>query len=154
MWPKDNEQKWDRKQKKVQRDAYGYAEEQADVKLDYGEIPEAEDTTTVSDLDYAALEKAWATAPVLENKTVLPIGSVIGWQDLGINPATLTPETMLFLCRVVSSDEHGIVAVSLRRPGLGIVSFAGGDVDTEDEGEMHLWEDIVEEKWRLVRASK
>jgi hypothetical protein len=80
MWPKDNEQKWDRKQKKVQRDAYGYAEEQADVKLDYGEIPEAEDTTTVSDLDYAALEKAWATAPVLENKTVLPIGSVIGWQ--------------------------------------------------------------------------
>ena len=77
MWPRDNEQKWDRKQKKVQRDAYGYAaEEQADVKLDYGE----EDTTIASDLDYAALEKAWATAPVLGYKTALPVGSVVGWQ--------------------------------------------------------------------------
>ena len=77
MWPRDDEQKWDRKQKKVQRDAYGYvAEEQADVKLDYGE----EDTTIASDLDYAALEKAWATAPVLGYKTALPVGSVVGWQ--------------------------------------------------------------------------
>jgi len=79
MWPRDSEQKWDRKQKKVQRDAYGHAEEQADVKFDYGEIPE-EGTITTSDLDYAALEKAWATAPVLGNTTALPIGSVIGWQ--------------------------------------------------------------------------
>ena len=77
MWPRDDEQKWDRKQKKVQRDAYGYAaEEQADVKLDYGE----EDTTIASDLDYAALEKAWATAPVMGYKTTLPVGSVVGWQ--------------------------------------------------------------------------
>jgi hypothetical protein len=87
MWPKDNEQKWDRKQKKVQRDAYGYAEEQADVKLDYGETPE-EGTTTASDLDYAALEKAWATAPVLGNKTALPIGSVVGWQVRRISAST------------------------------------------------------------------
>ena len=79
MWPRDAEQKWDRKQKKFQRDAYGHAQEQDDVKLDYGEIPE-ESTTIASDLDYAALEKSWATAPVLGVTTALSIGSIVGWQ--------------------------------------------------------------------------
>jgi len=152
MWPRDDEQKWDRKQKKIQRDAYGHTEEQADVKLDYGELPE-EGTITASDLDYAALEKAWATAPVLGITTALSIGSIIGWQELGVNPATLTPETMLFLARVVSSDAHGAVIVRLRRPGLGIVSFAGGDVDAEEEEETYSWANIVEMQWRVVPNS-
>ncbi|KAH9056398.1 hypothetical protein EDB87DRAFT_1794387 [Lactarius vividus] len=154
MWPRDNEQKWDRKQKKTQRDAYGHAEEQADVKLDYGEIPEEEGTTTASDLDYAALEKAWATAPVLKNATALLIGSIVGWQELGVNPATLTPEMMLFLARVVSSDENGMAIVRLRRPGLGIVSFGGGDMDVEEEEESFLWENIAEMQWRHVPMSR
>lgn len=57
---------------------------------------------------------------------------------------------------MVSSDEHGAVVVKLRRPGLGIISFAGADVDAEDEEEMFFWENIVEMKWRLVpdRASR
>ncbi|KAI9448477.1 hypothetical protein H4582DRAFT_2124482 [Lactarius indigo] len=150
--PGMNEQKWDRKQKKVQRDAYGHAEEQADVKLDYGH--EEEGTTTASDLDYAALEKAWATAPVLKNTTALLTNSVVGWQELGVNPATLTPETMLFLARIVSSDEHGMVIVRLRRPGLGIVSFGGGDMDVEEEEETFSWENIVEMQWRPVPMSR
>ena len=63
---------------------------------------------------------------------------------------------MLFLARVVSSDEHGAIVVGLRRPGLGIVSFAGGDVDAEEEEETFSWENIVEMQWRLVsnRASQ
>lgn len=158
MWPRDNEQKWDWKQKKVQRDAYGHADEQADVKLNYGEIPEEASPTTASGLDYAALEKAWATATVLGIATALPIGSVVGWQELGVNPETLTPETMLFLARVVSSDEHGVIVVRLRRPGLGIVSFAGDDIDAEEEEEEETfpWENIVEMRWRPVlnRADK
>jgi hypothetical protein len=80
MWPKDDEQKWDRKQKKIQRDAYGHTEEQVDFKLDYGKIPEEEGTTTASDLDYAALEKAWMTAPVLGITSALSIGFIVGWQ--------------------------------------------------------------------------
>ena len=80
MWPRDDEQKWDRKQKKVQRDAYGHAEEQADVKLEYGEMPEEEGTSTALDVDFAALENTWVTAPVLGNRTALAIGSVVGWQ--------------------------------------------------------------------------
>lgn len=55
---------------------------------------------------------------------------------------------------MVSSDEDGAVVVRLRRPGLGTVSFAGGDVDAEDEEEMLSWENIVAMQWRLVRASK
>ena len=63
---------------------------------------------------------------------------------------------MLFLARVVSSDEHGGVVVRLRRPGLGIVSFAGSDVDAEEEEETFFWENIVDVQWRLVldRAKK
>ena len=57
---------------------------------------------------------------------------------------------MLFLAYVVSSDEHGAVVVRLRRPGLGIISFAGGDVDAEEEEETYPWENIVEMQWRLV----
>ena len=79
LWPRDDEQKWDRKQKKIQRDSYGHTEEQADVKLDYGE-EEVTTTLAASDLDYAALEKAWVTAPVLGITTALSINSVVGWQ--------------------------------------------------------------------------
>lgn len=80
MWPRDDEQKWDRKQKKVQRDAYGHSEEQADVKLEYGEMPEDEGTSTALDVNFAALENAWVTAPVLGNRSALAIGSIVGWQ--------------------------------------------------------------------------
>ena len=80
MWQRDDEQRWDRKQKKIQRDAYGHTEEQADVKLDYGEMPEEVGTITAPDLDYTALEKAWVTAPVLGIATSLSIGSIVGWQ--------------------------------------------------------------------------
>lgn len=57
---------------------------------------------------------------------------------------------------MVSSDDHGAVVVRLRRPGLGIVSFAGGDADTEEEQETFSWENIVQMQWRLVhdRVSK
>lgn len=57
---------------------------------------------------------------------------------------------MLFLARVVSGDGHGAVVVRLRRPGLGIVSFSGGDVDVEEEEETFTWANIVEMQWRLV----
>ena len=80
MWPRDDEQRWDRKQKKIQRDAYGHTEEQADVKLDYDEMPEEVGTITAPDLDYTALEKAWVAAPVLGIATALSIGSIVGWQ--------------------------------------------------------------------------
>jgi hypothetical protein len=55
---------------------------------------------------------------------------------------------MLFLARVVSGGEGGAVVVRLHRPGLGMASFAGGDL--KDEEEEFPWEKILEMHWRLV----
>ncbi|KAI0250504.1 hypothetical protein BJV78DRAFT_1283123 [Lactifluus subvellereus] len=150
IWPRDSERVGNRKGKKARTDTDKYEEEQGDVPLDYGRALEEDRTAAGSVLDYVALEKAWADAPMLVNKTSLPIGCVVGWQELGINPTTLTPETMLFLARVVAGGENSAVVVRLRRPGLGIVSFSGGDMKAEEEEEEFLWDKIVEMEWRLV----
>lgn len=71
-------------------------------------------------------------------------------QELGINPATLSPEMMLFLARVVSGGENGATVVRLRHPGLGMVSFAGADLKDEEEEEEFSWVKILEMQWRVV----
>ncbi|KAH9995174.1 hypothetical protein BJV74DRAFT_830243 [Russula compacta] len=148
--PRDDERAWDRKWKKTQRDSYGQEEDLADVALDYGRPPEEDSTTAVSVPDYTALEKAWVNAPPLVKKDALAIGCVVGWQDLGINPTTLTPDVMLFLARVVSDGESGAVVVKLRRPGSGMVSFACGDLKDEEEEEVFTWDQILDMHWRIV----
>jgi hypothetical protein len=57
---------------------------------------------------------------------------------------------MLFLARVVSGGENGATVVRLRRPGLGMVSFAGSDLKDEEEEEEFSWDRIQEMQWRLV----
>ena len=79
IWPRDNEQTWDRKRKKIQRDSYGQ-EDEADIILDYGRTPEQDSTAAVSELDYTALEKAWVNAPPLVEKATFSIGCIVGWQ--------------------------------------------------------------------------
>lgn len=76
---RDDEQAWDRKRKKTQRDSYGQ-EDLADVALDYGRPPGEDSTTVVSVPDYTALEKAWVNAPPLVKRDALAIGCVVGWQ--------------------------------------------------------------------------
>ena len=71
-------------------------------------------------------------------------------QELGINPATLSPEMILFLARVVSGGENSQTVVRIHRPGLGMVSFAGGDLKDEEEEEEFSWEKILEMQWRIV----
>ena len=57
---------------------------------------------------------------------------------------------MLFLARVVSAGEDGATIVRLRRPGLGMVSFAGSDLKDEEEEEEFSWDKILEMQWRLL----
>ncbi|KAI0301941.1 hypothetical protein B0F90DRAFT_1667771 [Multifurca ochricompacta] len=102
MWSMGNKQAWDRKQKKTKRDTYG-CEEQAGIPL-YGTTPEEEKPAMVLGPDYTALEKAWVNATALANQATPPIGCVVGWQELAINPATLSPEVMLCLARVTSDS--------------------------------------------------
>jgi hypothetical protein len=82
IWPKakGNDQNWDRKQKKAQRESYGQVVDEADITLDYGKTPEEDTAASASTLDYTALENAWANAPPIEEKAILPFGCVVGWQ--------------------------------------------------------------------------
>jgi hypothetical protein len=57
---------------------------------------------------------------------------------------------MLFLARVVTGGEDSAVVVRLHRPGLGVVSFSGGDMKVEEEEEEFSWDKIMEMEWRLV----
>lgn len=79
-WPRGNDQNWNWKQKKTQRESYGQAVDEADITLDYGKTPEEDRIASVSMLDHTALENAWANAPPIEGKTILPSGCVVGWQ--------------------------------------------------------------------------
>jgi hypothetical protein len=78
-WPRDNEQTWDRKRKKIQRDAYGQ-EDETKITLDYDGPLECHSTTAVSMPDYTELERTWVNAPPLSRNAVLSIGCVVGWQ--------------------------------------------------------------------------
>lgn len=97
MWPRNNEQNWNWKQKKTQRDSYGQAVDEADITLDYGKTTEENKTASVSTLDYTELENAWVNAPPIEEKATLPFGCVVGWQvRLSL---TLSDEYFLKWCR-------------------------------------------------------
>ena len=73
IWPRRNEQNWNWKQKKTQRESYGQAVDEAGT-------PEEDSKASVSMLNYTALENAWVNAPPLEEKAALSIGCVVGWQ--------------------------------------------------------------------------
>jgi hypothetical protein len=79
VWPRDNEQTWDRKRKKIQRDSYGQ-QDGADNTLFYGRTPEKDSTAAFSELNYTALEKAWVNAPPLVEKVTFSMGYIVGWQ--------------------------------------------------------------------------
>jgi hypothetical protein len=78
--PRVNDQNWDRKRKRTQRESYGQAVDAADVALDYGGTPEEGSKASVSMLDYSTLENAWVNAPPLEERAALSNGCVVGWQ--------------------------------------------------------------------------
>ena len=80
IWPRRNDQNWNWKQKKTQRESYGQAVDDADITLDYSKTPGEDRTVSVSTLDYTALENAWVNAPPIQEKVILPFGCVVGWQ--------------------------------------------------------------------------
>jgi hypothetical protein len=80
VWPSNGERVGDRKGKKTRTDNDECKVEQDDVALDYGRALVEDSAAAGSSLDHIALEKAWANAPRLVNKTELPVGCVVGWQ--------------------------------------------------------------------------
>ncbi|KAG8995774.1 hypothetical protein FRB93_001056 [Tulasnella sp. JGI-2019a] len=120
----------------------GYVDE--DITLDYGE-DEQQVALALANLatstnghswatiavagdvaNWSAIEKSWSKLPlVVEPKVKLRPGVRVGWQALGIDAATLTPQMVLYLAQVLATSEDlGTVTVKmLRRPGVDDFGF-------------------------------
>jgi len=86
----------------------------------------------------------------------LEVGLLVGWQELGINPATLTPQTVIRIAGVVSvppreqGHEGDVKLKVLPKSGGGQVGF-GGVVyeDEEEDAEMRVKLGDMRD-WKLV----
>ncbi|KAJ3001129.1 hypothetical protein NUW54_g6626 [Trametes sanguinea] len=165
LWPsrgkKGNKKK--KKQVQVEEDEY-YEEDTFTGGLPYDDPSEAaiaelttvESKETVAEsTEHAVVAAQWDTLRKITDKSQLQPGATVGWKALGINFATLTPEMLLHIGRVVRCDEQ-LVVEPFAEPSVEEVSF-GGAVVAEEGGaveETFQWPDVLSGDWRLVSAAR
>ncbi|KAI0052644.1 hypothetical protein FA95DRAFT_1664113 [Auriscalpium vulgare] len=128
----------------------------ADIVLPYDDetavAPTGSGLSIVPPLDWNVVEAHWSSFPVVAQFTMLKIGNVVGWKELGIHPTTLTPETLLHLAHVVAIGDQ-VTVRSIARPGAGAVSFSVDfDVELEEEEVAYSAADVLSLGWRLVQT--
>ncbi|KAI0637605.1 hypothetical protein C8Q77DRAFT_1086815 [Trametes polyzona] len=174
MWPargkggKKKKKKQQQQEARVQEDEawqQGGEEDSFAGGLPYDDVVEEPVPTTSqtgagagnsSSTEHAVVAAQWDTLRKLSDKAQVQAGATVAWKALGINFATLTPEMLLYVGRVVQSDEK-LVVQPLTDSGAVEVSF-GGIVDPEEaEAEVPAeetfeWTDVFQGDWRLVSA--
>lgn len=120
-------------------------------------------------VDFNEIQRKWDTLQPLKGPQQVPAGMLIAWkvrplqhhshytqsdhsslqsQALGLNPATYTPEIMLHVGRVLSSDMEKLVIERVPDPSVEI-SSAFGENEIEDEEE-HPWPTLLDLGWRIL----
>ncbi|KAI6119922.1 hypothetical protein EDD16DRAFT_1476933 [Pisolithus croceorrhizus] len=85
-----------------------------------------------------------------ETQVNLKVGDVIAYKDLGINPATFTPEYLTTVVKVASVDLTKVVVRLLQpRREVSFSARLGQDVEEAHEEEFE-WEHIVNGDWRFI----
>ncbi|KAI0313247.1 hypothetical protein OF83DRAFT_1142260 [Amylostereum chailletii] len=146
------EEGWDRKQKKRQRDTYGQeGDDTWDRGLPYDDEAAAAMAADVDGPNWERIEKDFDKLPLVLPESPLSPENLLAWKELGIHPVTLTPEMILNLARVtrVDSDSGRLWVRMLVRP----VAFGGAeeDVDIAEETE-HARVSVDTSRWRLVSS--
>ncbi|EJF63140.1 hypothetical protein DICSQDRAFT_56957 [Dichomitus squalens LYAD-421 SS1] len=99
----------------------------------------------------AVVAARWDSLRKITDKSQVSVGATVAWKALGINSATLTPEMLLHIARVLQCGDQLIVQ-PITEAGTGGVSFGG--VVVEEEGgateETFEWADVFQGDWRLV----
>ncbi|KDQ14188.1 hypothetical protein BOTBODRAFT_44816 [Botryobasidium botryosum FD-172 SS1] len=91
-------------------------------------------------VDRAAVEKRWNKFAKVGQALVQ--GNIVGWKELGIDPATLTPSEVVVLAAVCSNpsaqaaDDEEITLKILPRPDGGPIGFGGSSVYDSEGGEV------------------
>ncbi|KAI8984904.1 hypothetical protein BD414DRAFT_537359 [Trametes punicea] len=107
----------------------------------------------VESTEHAVVAAKWDTLRKITDQSQVQPGTTVGWKALGINFATLTPEMLLHVGRVVRCDEQ-LVIEPIAESSPAEVSF-GGPVIAEEGGaleETFEWSDVLQGDWRLVSA--
>ncbi|KAI0751669.1 hypothetical protein C8Q80DRAFT_1268869 [Daedaleopsis nitida] len=139
---------WDQREEEAYPDA-----------LPYDDVPVAAVTSTTqataaADVaEHAVVAAQWDTLRKITEKAQVAVGATVAWKALGINFATLTPEMLLHLGRIVQCGEQLVVA-PIADAGATEVSFGGPVVDEEGGPveETFEWADVLQGDWRLVSA--
>ncbi|KAI9069560.1 hypothetical protein FKP32DRAFT_1671285, partial [Trametes sanguinea] len=165
LWPSRGKKGKKKKKKQVQVEEDEYYEEDTFAGgLPYDDPSEAavEEVTTVQSketvaesTEHAVVAAQWDTLRKITDKSQLQPGATVGWKALGINFATLTPEMLLHIGRVIRCDEQ-LVVEPFAEPSVEEVSF-GGAVVAEEGGaaeETFEWPDVLSGDWRLVSAAR
>ncbi|KAI0687350.1 hypothetical protein C8Q76DRAFT_803647 [Earliella scabrosa] len=127
-------------------------------------------------VEHGAVAAQWYTLRKITDKSQVSVGGTVAWkvcrmfllalyhydrhaerehhwQALGINFATLTPEMLLHVGRVLQCDEQLIVVEPITEVAAP-VSFGGPVAEDEPEGgaveETFAWTDVLQGDWRLV----
>jgi len=135
--------------RKRPREEEHFDEEQVEeITLDYGV---AEDNSQPQPEE---IEAKFDTLDDVQSETVYPANALFAFKELDIDPATLTPQMVLKLARLVS-QEGTACEVTLTRNSGG-VAFGGevfDDQDGEADEESKLSIDVTEMKangWKVV----
>ncbi|OSD01695.1 hypothetical protein PYCCODRAFT_1411887 [Trametes coccinea BRFM310] len=165
LWPTRGKKAKKKKKKQVQVEEEEYYEEDtfagglpyddppedpvAEVAVAQSKEPVAEST------EHAVVAAQWDTLRKVTDKSQLAPGATVGWKALGINFATLTPEMLLHIGRVIRCDDQ-LVVEPFAEPSVEELSF-GGAVVAEEGGaaeETFEWPDVFSGDWRLVSVAR
>ncbi|KAI0073396.1 hypothetical protein K474DRAFT_1710731 [Panus rudis PR-1116 ss-1] len=118
--------------------------------LDYGEAEEVVDMITTqrspetplsqkqnvnsggaNESDWTKVESRWNDLPRITQPSEVVAGLVLAWKELGINPATFSPEMLLNVAKVVSLENEKAVLEPLLYPSGSQLTFGGIDTDED-----------------------
>jgi len=98
-------------------------------------------------LDFNAIEQRWETLTQIKEGINLPIGTLVGWKALGINPVTITPEVLLHAATILKFDENNVLV----RPQTPTSSWS---LDTDPEETEYTWDDIISGQWKIISIAQ
>jgi len=170
LWParrqgEHGKKVWDHKQKKHQRDAWGYDGGRHEITVDEeqnwnGSLPYDDPDTTKGEagigkvVDWDELERTFTSLPELTSEHLIA-GSLVCWKELGIHPVRLTPEMVIHAARVTRADTttQSFFTRSIAR-AMAVYGDTDGDGVEEEEDVEHAHSDLVELGWKFVRAGE
>ncbi|KAF8996792.1 hypothetical protein BDQ17DRAFT_1513240 [Cyathus striatus] len=93
-----------------------------------------------NEFDWVYAEKMWEGGEEVSTLEQVVPDKLVGWMALAINPRTFSPEILLNVARIISTDASTVKVRPLLRPANGEAAFSFGLGDGEEEEVDYPWE--------------